>query len=163
MPALSSPVLLVVSAALAFGAILACAHLLVSILNTCREGNVVRHVAVAVTVVPLAFVLSTVLIISYNGLTDNVHTFAKEHQHELPSYLVYAAAAMRPLSGAFNLTETMWMACLLFTAYGVANVFHHLIDVLRLLKASRRRLLLPEMRALRKEEAAAATAGRKLR
>lgn len=163
MASYSTATLLLASGVLCFTCVLACAYLVVTTLASCRVGNIIRHLAVAVTLVPVAFILCMVLVVSYNGLGDTLHTFAKEHQAELPRPLVYAAAAVRPLSGNTTLTDTMWMACLLFTAYGVANVWHHMIDIIRLLKASRRRLMLPEMRELRREEeaVAAAKAGKK--
>ena len=162
MPTYPTSGLLLATGAICFGSILACAYILSSMLTSCRERNILRHISVAVALVPLAFVLCTVLVVAYNSLGETLHTFAKDHQHDLPSQLVYVAAAVRPLSQHFNLTETMWMACLLFTAYGVANVWHHLIDITRLLKASRRRLILPEMQQIRKEqEEAVAKAGKR--
>ncbi|KPA83834.1 hypothetical protein ABB37_02038 [Leptomonas pyrrhocoris] len=161
MPSFPTPALLLASCLLCFSSIFACAYLLVALMASCRTANIVRHIAVAVTLVPVAFVLCLFLVFSYNSLGETLHTFAKEHQSDLPPPIVYAAAAVRPLSGHFNLTETMWMACLLFTAYGVAIVWHHLIDITRLLKASRRRLLLSDMQEQRTEEAAAPKAGKK--
>ncbi|KAG5478753.1 hypothetical protein LSCM1_06157 [Leishmania martiniquensis] len=127
----------------------------VTVWQLCERVNVMHHSAVAATLIPVAYFLGSVLCAAYNGLGATLQTFAKENAHGLPQPVVSVIAAIRPLSEQVGLTDTMWMASLLFSAYGVTKVWRHLIDITRLLKASRRRLLLPEMRELRRQEAAA--------
>ncbi|KAG5478557.1 hypothetical protein LSCM4_04790 [Leishmania orientalis] len=124
----------------------------VTVRQLCEHVNAIQHSAVAATLILVAYVLSNVLCVSYNGLGTALQTFAKEHEQDLPQPLFYMIAAIRPLVARVGLTDTMWMACLLFSAYGVTKVWRHMIDITRLLKVSRRRLLLPEMRELRRQE-----------
>ncbi|CAJ1025290.1 hypothetical protein, conserved [Leishmania lindenbergi] len=131
------------------------AFLFVTLWEVCRHVSVIQHSAVALTLIPIAFFLSNVLCTSYNVLGGTLQTFAKENAQALPQPLFYVIAAIRPLAAQAGLTDTLWMACLLFVAYGVTKVWYHLIDITRLLKASRRRLQLPELRELRRQEAAA--------
>ncbi|KAK7196045.1 hypothetical protein NESM_000538300 [Novymonas esmeraldas] len=154
----STAPLLAVSGAVAVTCAFASALLLTTVRQHCVRAAPVRHAAVAITLIPVALVLSYLLCIVYRDMATTAHTFAKEHAAELPWPLVYAIAAMRPPASHVGLAEALWMTCFLFASYAAVNVLHHLVDVTRLLKASRRRLLLPEMRELRRREGAAAAA-----
>ncbi|CAG9574396.1 conserved hypothetical protein [Leishmania major strain Friedlin] len=133
------------------------ALLCVTVRQLCGRVNAMQHGAVAIALIPVSVFLGHVLCASYNALGETLQTFAKENVQGLPQPLVYVIVAIRPLVAQVGLTDAMWMACLLFTAYSVAKVWHHLIDITRLLKASRRRLQLPDMRERRRQEEAANT------
>ncbi|CAJ1989041.1 hypothetical protein conserved [Leishmania donovani] len=141
----------------------ATAVLCVTVWQLCGRVNVMQHGAVAIALIPISVFLGHVLCASYNALGETLQTFAKKNAQDLPQPLFYVIAAIRPLVAQVGLTDAMWMACLLFTAYSVTKVLHHLIDITRLLKASRRRLQLPEMRERRRQEEAANTKGQKRR
>ncbi|KPI85642.1 hypothetical protein ABL78_5292 [Leptomonas seymouri] len=161
LPSPSAPALLLASGVIGCVSLFACAYLLATMLRLCRGANVFRHAAVALTLIPVSYVLCMILTVTYNSICEALHAFAKEHQADLPSLFVYAAAAARLLVSPVDLSTTMWMTCLLFVAYGIANVWHHLIDITRMLKVSRRRMIVREVAELRKEAEAAAKAGMK--
>ncbi|GET88812.1 hypothetical protein, conserved [Leishmania tarentolae] len=131
------------------------AFLCLTVQQLCGHVNVMQHSAVAITLIPTAFLLGNLLCASYNALGETLHTFAKKNEQDLPQPFFYMIAAIRPLVAEVALADSMWTACFLFVAYSVAKVWHHLIDITRLLKASRRRLHLHELRELRRQEEAA--------
>ncbi|KAG5504468.1 hypothetical protein JKF63_04920 [Porcisia hertigi] len=120
------------------------AFFFMTVRRLCGYVHAMQHSAVAVTLVPVAFFLGTTVCVSYNALGETLHEFTKEKARYLPQPLVNATAGVRPLVLQVGLAESMWMSCLLFVAYGVTRVMHHLIDITRMLKVSRRRLQPPK-------------------
>lgn len=120
------------------------------LLKTCRYANYGRHLMVALTLIPLSYHLCGILVYFSEAATALLHDRAARHRDALPPMAVQLLLAPQPLGKSVTLPDVIWMSCLFFVGYGVVVVWHLCIDIIRLLKASRRRMRLPDLKEVAK-------------
>ena len=104
-----------------------------------RVGNAWRDLTVAVTVLPLGFLLGTFLMV----FVANGQKWLGENLAAVPAALRPSAehlASIRPAASAIGLTlmEAQLVAVVLLTSYGVHTLLRRLAETSRLLKLARR-------------------------
>ncbi|RNF27582.1 uncharacterized protein Tco025E_00143 [Trypanosoma conorhini] len=97
------------------------------------------HASVAVAILPLAALLTLAFTVSAQKLVEYVHETAQLGM--VPSFLASMLRRVRPVAGdSITLLDIQLVSLLLFLSYASMVVLRHLVDILRLLKVSRRRL-----------------------
>ncbi|CAD2220789.1 hypothetical protein ADEAN_000831200 [Angomonas deanei] len=104
------------------------------------------HSMVSVTVLPIAALGAIGVALTYNNALEfvqkNLVPLAREGG-------LLQRSEVLPLPVDVTLMEVQLVGLLILLAYGCTIVLHHLIDITRLLKISRRRLVQPETNAER--------------
>lgn len=102
-----------------------------------------RHICVAIALVPWSVLLSYIIHVGYTTIRNEGLKLATAEI--LPSPLAFMVSNMAPLDEipGVCLTDVQTLVCMLFVTYGFHVVRGHLIDIVRLLRLSYRRCLVP--------------------
>ncbi|KEG14448.1 hypothetical protein DQ04_00461020 [Trypanosoma grayi] len=99
------------------------------------------HASVAVALLPLAALVTLGFGLLAQKLVEYIHDVAQSGV--LPPFLSYAALRARPIEGqSVTLLDIQLVAILLLLSYAATVVLRRLVDIVRLLKISRRRLVM---------------------
>lgn len=111
-----------------------------------------RHIAVTIALFPLACLAAISLQVSTSSILSGAADLTA--RNILPPPVAAVARLLGAPPADATLTDVLLVVCLLQVGYGSVIVCRHLVDIVRLLKLSRRRLMRPENEKLKRMEGA---------